>query len=73
MDYSEIVKIDVNGMHKIYDIWPKMAKENYELSHKQVHFNNITHIVFAGMGGSGAIGDIFYSILSKAKIHVSLV
>ena len=25
------------------------------------------------MGGSGAIGDIFASILSKTKIHVSIV
>src|SRR5207245_5238414 len=31
------------------------------------------HIVFAGMGGSGSIGDIFSSILSKANIHVSIV
>ena len=44
-----------------------------ECLHKQIDFGDITHIVFAGMGGSGAIGDIFYSILSKAKIHVTLV
>ncbi|MDX1373411.1 MAG: SIS domain-containing protein, partial [Nitrososphaeraceae archaeon] len=31
------------------------------------------HIVFAGMGGSGALGDIFFSILSKTNIHVTLV
>src|SRR5207245_8500340 len=31
------------------------------------------HIVFAGMGGSGSIGDIFSSILSNANIHVSIV
>jgi len=73
LNSSDIEKIDLHGMHKIYDKWPKMARENYELNHKQIHFNNITHIVFAGMGGSGAIGDIFFSILSRAKIHVSLV
>ena len=37
------------------------------------NFKNIEHIVFGGMGGSGAIGDIFESILSKTKIHVNVV
>ena len=73
MNISEIEKYDLNGMHKIYDKWPKIARESYEFDHKQIDFGDITHIVFAGMGGSGAIGDIFYSILSKAKIHVTLV
>ena len=39
----------------------------------QLIFDNIDHIVFAGMGGSGAIGDIFLSILSKTNIHVNIV
>jgi glucose/mannose-6-phosphate isomerase len=30
-------------------------------------------VVFAGMGGSGAIGDVFASILSKKDIHVTVV
>jgi glucose/mannose-6-phosphate isomerase len=30
-------------------------------------------MIFAGMGGSGAIGDIFSSILSKTKTHVNVV
>jgi glucose/mannose-6-phosphate isomerase len=36
-------------------------------------YRNIDHIVFVGMGGSGAIGDLFSAILSKTNIHVSLV
>jgi glucose/mannose-6-phosphate isomerase len=34
---------------------------------------DISHIVFAGMGGSGTIGDVFASVLSKTDIHVDVV
>ena len=34
---------------------------------------DIDHIVFAGMGGSGTIGDTVESILSKQNIHVTVV
>jgi len=60
-------------MHEIYDRWPEIARNSYESENDIIHFDNMSHIVFAGMGGSGAIGDIFYSILSKTKIHVSVV
>jgi glucose/mannose-6-phosphate isomerase len=60
-------------MHKIYDKWPEIAKELFESNHEPVNFNGVDHIVFAGMGGSGAIGDMFFSILSKTKIHINVV
>lgn len=60
-------------MHKVYDIWPQIAKESYNINHEQISFENITHVVFAGMGGSGALHDIFSAILSKTNIHVSVV
>ena len=60
-------------MYKIYDKWPQIAREAFESNQDSVDFNNVDHIVFAGMGGSGAIGDIFSSILSKTKIHVNVV
>ncbi len=60
-------------MYKIYDKWPVIARESFESNHESVNFNNVEHIVFAGMGGSGAIGDIFSAILSKTKIHVNVV
>lgn len=60
-------------MYKVYDKWPEIARESFESSQEIVDFENIDHIVFAGMGGSGAIGDIFSSILSKTKIHVNVV
>jgi glucose/mannose-6-phosphate isomerase len=73
LDYSQIEKYDLNGMHKIYDQWPQIAKDAYDSNLEPVDFKNIDHIVFAGMGGSGAIGELFASILSKTSIHVSLV
>ena len=60
-------------MHTVYDRWPEIAKQSYESNHDSIDFQDINHIVFAGMGGSGAIGDIFYSILSKTKIHICVV
>ena len=60
-------------MYKIYDDWPNLAKKAYASDLEPANFENIDHIVFAGMGGSGAIGDLFSSILSKTNIHVTLV
>ena len=73
LDISVLDKIDSKGMYKIYDKWPQIARESFDMIQKQVEFSDINHIVFAGMGGSGAIGDIFSSILSKTNIHVCVV
>ena len=50
-------------MFRIYDKWPEIARESFESNQEPINFDNIVHIVFAGMGGSGAIGDIFSSVL----------
>ena len=60
-------------MYKIYDRWPEIARSAYESNQDSVNLENIDHIVFAGMGGSGAIGDLFSAILSKTNMHVSTV
>jgi len=73
LEYSTLEKFDPQGMHKVYDRWPEIARESFESNQDSVDINNIDHIVFAGMGGSGAIGDVFSSILSKTKIHVNVV
>ena len=70
---SDLEKYDSNGMHKIYDQWPEIAKKAYESDFEEISYNEIDHIVFSGVGGSGAIGDLFSSILSKSIIHVSTV
>ena len=60
-------------MYEVYDMWPEIARQYYEKDMKIVDYDKISHIVFAGMGGSGAIGDIFSSILSKTNIHVEVI
>jgi len=66
-------KFDPKGMYKIYDKWPQIAREAFESNQNSIDFNNVNHIVFSGMGGSGAIGDVLASLLSKTKIHVNVV
>jgi len=60
-------------MYKVYDNWAKTAREAYENELVPIDFDNIDHIVFSGVGGSGAIGDLMSAILSKTSIHVSVV
>ena len=73
IEKSILEQYDASGMYKIYEQWPEITEEAYSSNLKQVEFEGINHVVFVGMGGSGAIGDTFVSILSKAKIHVSVV
>ena len=73
LNISTMKKIDSQKIFKIYDDWPKIAEKSFKLDIETEDFKNINHIVFAGMGGSGTIGDIFESILSKKKIHVNVV
>ena len=70
---SNLETVDKTGMYKIYDKWPAIAKNSYEYGWEPLKYENIDHVVFAGMGGSGSIGDIFSSILSKTKLHVSVI
>jgi glucose/mannose-6-phosphate isomerase len=73
LDISLLEKYDSQKMYKIYDDWPNLAKKAYASNLEPANFENIDHFVFVGMGGSGAIGDLFASILSKTNIHVTLV
>jgi len=73
MKISDIQRYDSNKMYETYDYWPKLAKEYYEKDFSKLEIDGVDHIVFAGMGGSGTIGDIISSILSKTNIHVNVV
>ena len=73
LNLATLKRYDVSGMYKVYDQWPIIAREAYSSSQDVVNFDRIDHIVFAGMGGSGAIGDILSAILSKTNIHVAVV
>jgi len=73
LDIETLNKYDSQKMYAIYDKWPEIAKNAYHSNIEPISFKNVNHIVFVGMGGSGALADIFSAILSKTKIHVSLV
>jgi len=73
IDLSTLKKYDPSGMRDVYDKWPEIARESYESKQDVVDYKEIDHMVFAGMGGSGALGDIFSAILSKTGIHVAVV
>ena len=73
LEKTQLDKYDTKKMYQVYDRWPEIAKNAYDNSHNQIDFDGINHIVFAGMGGSGTIGDIFAAILSKTNIHVTIV
>ena len=71
LDIVTLDKYDTEQLYKIYDDWPNLAKKTFDSDLISAKFENIDHIVFAGMGGSGAVGDLFASILSKTNIPVS--
>lgn len=73
LDIDTLNKYDTLGMYKVYDSWPRIAKKSYESNLDKYDFNDIDTFVFAGMGGSGALGDIFSSVLSKTKNHVYVI
>ena len=73
IDEIELDKIDASGMYKIYDSWPEIAEKSYNRIESKNDFERPSHIVFAGVGGSGAINDVFAAILSKTNIHVEIV
>jgi len=73
LNIDTLQKFDAQEMYKVYDIWPQIACEQYETDLNGIDFGKISHVVFAGMGGSGAIGDVFSAILSKTNIHVDVI
>ena len=66
-------KNDPGRMHSIYDRWAEIARDAYDADIDSVDFNHIDHVVFSGMGGSGTVGDLFSSVLSKTNIHTTVV
>ena len=66
-------KYDPQRMYKVYDNWPKIARDSYEKKIIPLNCDNVNHLVFVGMGGSGTVSDIFYSILSQASIRVTVI
>lgn len=70
---STLEKYDSEKMYAIYDKWPKIARESWKSTIKPITLDNIDHIVFVGMGGSGSIGDLFEALFSSTNIHVTII
>ena len=70
---DNLEKSDSDGMHNVYDKWPHIARDAYYSDLESVDFKDIDNVVFSGMGGSGAVGDLFSSILSKSNVHTTVV
>jgi len=67
-------KYDSKSMHKAYDMWPQLAAYAYDCDDSfELDLKGIDHVIFAGMGGSAAAGEIIRGILSKTDIHTSVV
>ena len=73
LDFKTLEKFDSKKMYEIYDSWPKLARESWDAVKNPVKLNKINHIVFAGMGGSGTIGDLFNAVFSTTNIHITLI
>jgi glucose/mannose-6-phosphate isomerase len=73
LNISTLEKYDSEKMYKIYDKWPEIAQKSFKADYEPINFGKIEHIVFAGMGGSGALSDLMFSIFSKTGIHIDIV
>ncbi len=73
LSMKKIQNIDTEKMFDSYEKWPQLARQSYKNTRESLDLKNIDHFVFAGMGGSGALGDVFNSILSKTNTHVSVI
>ena len=73
LSQENIDEIDTKKMYLAYEKWPELAKHYFDNTEDELDISNIDHFVFAGMGGSGTLGDVFASIVSKTDVHVSVI
>lgn len=74
MPNYDLKKYDPGFICKAYDSWPELARQSYENENYQtIDFKEINHVAFAGMGGSGSIGDILSSIIEDPEVHTVVV
>ena len=73
INLQDLDSVDIKKMYKIYDEWPEISQNAFNTKLKPIEISNVNHIIFAGMGGSGAICDIFSSIFSKSNLHISVI
>jgi len=51
LNLQTLKKYDIKQMYKIYDRWPEIAKKSYESNLQPLDIQDVSNIVFAGMGG----------------------
>ena len=73
MNIENIQEFDPQKMYETYDNWSVISENAFKKEFSKIQLRDIDHVVLAGMGGSGAIGDVISAILSREDIHVSNV
>ncbi len=73
---DEIRSVDKSSICSAYDKWPEYSKEAFSrnIAIDEKLFENVSSIVFSGMGGSGTTGDIladWMRLKCKIPIHVA--
>jgi len=71
MKIEDLERFDPQKMYQTYDKWPTYSENAFKKEFSKIQLQDIDHVVLAGMGGSGAIGDVISAILSREDIHVS--
>ncbi len=66
-------KYDPSGIHVIYDKWHEIAKNYFDAGHELTDLRSIQQIVFAGMGSSGTVGDVFEALYSQTELNTTVV
>ena len=58
LSQEEVEAIDVSGLYKDYEEWPRHCEEAAKLPVETPDIAQINHIIYVGMGGSAASGDL---------------
>ncbi len=55
---DDVESIDTSGLHKDYEEWPTHCEKALNIKVSTPDINNVNEVIYAGMGGSAASGDI---------------
>lgn len=73
LNCQRLAKYDSAGIRHTYDRWPDIAEETYMNGPETIDTDGIEHVIFAGMGGSGSVGNVLAALLSGTDLHVSVI
>lgn len=55
---EDVEAVDTSGLHRDYEEWPTHCEEALSLKVSAPDVTDVTQVIYAGMGGSAASGDI---------------